>query len=210
MRNRRRNWLLRRVVLGFAVAAIAAPAAQARLYEGGGTSQSDGNGVLIQGDDKVFAPAGETHGLVIKGDDKVFAPESDGVLIQGDDKVFAPAGETHGLVIKGDDKVFAPVPGSDLVYLKGDDKVILTPSDWQYSQFAYRHAMPQDYRGVATQVSDEAGKPAGRQVPVASIGVQDDFNWADGLIGAVVALGLAALAYGVARSTRETRRTVTG
>jgi hypothetical protein len=204
MRNRRRNWLLRRLVLGLAVAAIAAPAAQAGLDEGG-TVGSDGNGVLIQGDDKVFVDDGA---IVIKGDDKVFAPESDGVLIQGDDKVFAP--ESEGVLIKGDDKVFAPVPGSDLVYLKGDDKVILSPSDWQYSQFAYRHAMPQDYTGVATQVGDDSGRPAGRGVPVASIGGQGDLTWADGLIVGALALGLALLVLAAVRSNREMRRPVTG
>jgi hypothetical protein len=35
MRNRRRTWLLRRLVLGLAVAAVAVPTAQARPDEGG-------------------------------------------------------------------------------------------------------------------------------------------------------------------------------
>jgi hypothetical protein len=210
MRNRRRNWLLRRLVLGLAVTAIVAPTAQARLYEGGGTSQSDGNGVVIHGDDKVLA---DGDAIVIHGDDKVLAPSSDGVLVSGDDKVFAPASD--GVLVSGDDKVFAPVPGSDLVYLKGDDKVIMTPGQWQFSQFAYRHAMPQDYRvgDFATQVRDtgsQLGKPAGRQPIVATTGTGTEFNWADGLIGAAAALGLAALAYGAARSTRDMRKTVTG
>ena len=34
MRNRRRNWLIKRIALGFAVAAFVAPAAQARVDEG--------------------------------------------------------------------------------------------------------------------------------------------------------------------------------
>jgi hypothetical protein len=207
MRNRRRNWLLRRLVLGLAVTAIVAPTAQARLYEGGGMSQSDGNGVVIHGDDKVLADDGA---IVIHGDDKVFAPASDSVLVSGDDKVFAPASD--GVLVSGDDKVFAPVPGSDLVYLKGDDKVIIqTPGQWQFSQFAYRHAMPQDYRvgDFATQAGGEQGKPAGRQAPIASIGAQGDFNWADGAIVGALTLGLALLLLAAVRSTREMQRPVT-
>jgi hypothetical protein len=86
MRNRKKNWIFRRVVVGLAVAAIVAPAAQARLYEGG-AGQSDGNNsVLIQGDDKVRAP--ETGSVLVQGDDKVLAPEGHGALIvKGDDKV---------------------------------------------------------------------------------------------------------------------------
>ena len=100
--NRKRNWLLRRLVLGLAVAAIVAPTAQAGLDEGGKAQSDGGNGALIQGDDKVLAPE-----------------------------------------------------GGDLL-VKGDDKVIPTDG-WQYSQFAYRHAMPQDYGTFATQLRD--GQP---------------------------------------------------
>ena len=92
MRNRRRNWLLRRLVLGLAVAAIAAPTATAALDEGG-TAQSGDNGVVIQGDDKVLAPVG--GGVLVQGDDKVFAPESRGVLVRGDDKVILRADWYH-------------------------------------------------------------------------------------------------------------------
>jgi hypothetical protein len=187
--------------------AIVAPTAQARLYEGGGTSQSDGNGVLIQGDDKVLVDDGA---IVIHGDDKVLSPTSDGaIVIHGDDKVLAPTSD--GVLVSGDDNVFAPVPGSDLVYIKGDDKVLMTPGQWQSSQFAYRHAMPEDYRvgDFATQVGDEPGKPAGRQAPVASIGAQGDFSWADGAIAGALALGLALLLFAAVRSTRGMQRPVT-
>jgi hypothetical protein len=204
MRNRRRNWLLRRLVLGLAVAAIITPTAQARVDEGGSAQSDDSNGalirgddkvivesegILVSGDDKVFAPAPESDGVLVKGDDKVFAPapESDGVLVKGDDKVFAPAPESDGILVSGDDKVFAPVPGSDLVYLvTGDDKVIPTTT--------------------AEPIQATPGRPAGRQVPLVATGTGSDFNWADALIGAMAALGLALLAYTAARSTRNIRR----
>jgi hypothetical protein len=40
--NRRRNWLLKRIALGLAIAAFAAPAAQAKLDEGSSSGQSNG------------------------------------------------------------------------------------------------------------------------------------------------------------------------
>ena len=173
MRNRRKNQLLRRLVLGLAVAAIVAPAAQARLYEGG-TGQSDGNdGVVIQHDDKVLAPA---PGAVLVG--------------------------TH------DDKVLAPAPETGLI-VRGDDKVIPTPADWQYNGHGYVQG---HYGNVATQIRDTEpiqGKPAGRQVPIAVTSTGSDFNWADALVGAVAALGLAGIAYGAARSTRGMGRPAT-
>jgi hypothetical protein len=186
MRNRRRNWLLRRLVLGLAVTAIISPTAQARVDEGGSAQSDDSNGAFIRGDDKVIV---ESDGLLVSGDDKVFAPapESGGVLVNGDDKVFAPAPESDGILVSGDDKVFAPVPGSDLVYLvTGDDKVIPTTT--------------------AEPIQATPGRPAGRQVPLVATGTGSDFNWGDALIGAMAALGLALLAYTAARSTRNIRR----
>ena len=93
MRNRRRNWLLRRLVLGLAVAAIAAPTALAGLDEGGTARSDGGTTAVIKGDDKVLAVGG--GGLLVKGDDKVFAPapRSDGVLVKGDDKVIPTVSE---------------------------------------------------------------------------------------------------------------------
>jgi hypothetical protein len=156
--NRKRIWVLRRLVLGLAVAAIVAPTAQAGLDEGG-RAQSDGG-----------------NGAVIQGDDKVLAPESGGVL-------------------------------------RGDDKVIPTDG-WFANQFAYRHAMPQDYATFATQLRDRQpvvthGRPMGRQVPVAATGADGDFGLGDGLIVAASALGAALLAFGAAYATGRTSRPAT-
>ncbi len=179
MRNRRKNRLLRRLALGLAVAAFVAPAASAALDEGGTAQSGDDNSALIKGDDKVLV---------------------------GDDST--------GIVIRGDDKVFAAAPQGDGVLVKGDDKVIPTAA-WQYTQIAYRHAMPQDYRGFEAQIRTAepvqftGGKPVGRQVPIAATGTGNDFDWADGLVGAVVALGIAGMAYAAVRSTRGMGRPAT-
>jgi hypothetical protein len=157
--NRKRIWVLRRLVLGLAVAAIVAPTAQAGLDEGG-RAQSDGG-----------------NGAVIQGDDKVLAPEGGGVLVKGDDKVI-------------------PTDG------------------WFANQFAYRHAMPQDYTTFATQLRDRQpvvthGRPMGRQVPVAATGAEGGFGLGDGLIVAASALGAALLAFGAAHATGRTSRPAT-
>jgi hypothetical protein len=95
MRRVRRKRILRRLVLGLAVAAIVAPAAQARPDEGAAT----------QG--KAAEPA-----AVIRGDDKVIVTGDDGsgALIHGDDKVIAPTGDAPATLIHGDDKVIVPRP----------------------------------------------------------------------------------------------------
>jgi hypothetical protein len=48
MRNRRRNWILKRFALAFAVAAVAAPTAQARIDEAGGLTSASVRGEYIK------------------------------------------------------------------------------------------------------------------------------------------------------------------
>ncbi|MGH2635978.1 MAG: hypothetical protein ACRDHU_07535 [Actinomycetota bacterium] len=75
-RERRKNRFLRRLVLGLAVAASVAPAAQARLDSG---AEAQGNAAepaaVIRGDDKVIAPTTDGQSSLINGDDKVIAPK---------------------------------------------------------------------------------------------------------------------------------------
>jgi hypothetical protein len=92
-RERKRNGILRRLVLGLAVAAVVAPAAQAHPDSG---TVAPGNAAeppaVINGDDKTFAPETDGYAGLINGDDKTFAPETDGYAghINGDDKVIVP------------------------------------------------------------------------------------------------------------------------
>jgi hypothetical protein len=66
---------VRRLVLGLAVAALVAPAAQARL-DSGTTAQANAadSTAVIQGDDKVIIAPKDFDGL-LHGDDKVIIPE---------------------------------------------------------------------------------------------------------------------------------------
>ena len=102
--------MFRRLVVGLAVAAFVAPAAQARVDDLGAGTQADQSAPVIQGDDKVLAPGGGSA-VLIHGDDKVIfgQPGDSTVLIHGDDKVFAPSQTATrlpaGLPRGGDDKV---------------------------------------------------------------------------------------------------------
>jgi hypothetical protein len=91
-RARRKSRFVRRLVLGLAVAALVAPAAQAHPVGTAAQGNAEESAAVIQGDDKaIIAPKTDFNGL-IHGDDKVIAPEPDGFtgLIHGDDKVITP------------------------------------------------------------------------------------------------------------------------
>jgi hypothetical protein len=88
----RKSRFVRRLVLGLAVAALVAPAAQAHPVGTAAQGNAAESAAVIQGDDKVIiAPKADFNDL-IHGDDKVIAPEPDGFtgLIHGDDKVITP------------------------------------------------------------------------------------------------------------------------
>jgi hypothetical protein len=111
-RARRKSRFVRRLVLGLAVAALVAPAAQAHPVGTAAQGNAAESAAVSQGDDKVIiAPKADFNGL-IHGDDKVIAPEPDGFtgLTHGDDKVIAPEPDGFTGLIHGDDKVITPKP----------------------------------------------------------------------------------------------------
>jgi hypothetical protein len=115
MRNRRRSWFFRRLVLGFAIALVAVPVAQAYPDEGGAKAQ----GTFVQGVDD-FPGSSE------------LAPQANGVAVRGEvkDGIGTSPG---GAVIVGDDKRNV-APG------QGYEPTVAA----EYNQFAYRRALPQD------------------------------------------------------------------
>jgi hypothetical protein len=191
MRKERKIGLLRRFTVGLAVAALVAPAAQARVDElGGGATGNAGGAAVIKGDDKVIL-SGSGDSVLIHGDDKVIVPWTgeETVLIHGDDKTFAPGTDYSTLadyrrtlpqdygdavILAGDDKVFAPAPGTDPVLIHGDDKVITPQPD---------------------------------AVPVSDVSSPNSFDWSDAFIGAGAAFALMLLAGGAALGTRGRERT---
>jgi hypothetical protein len=72
MRNRRRAWFLRRLVLGFAVTAIAAPVAQARIDEGVALSNGSVIDQPVRPDDRAVRGVQATDEVLpVRADDKV-------------------------------------------------------------------------------------------------------------------------------------------
>jgi hypothetical protein len=114
MRHRRRNWLFRRLVLGFAIALVAVPVAQAYPDEG-----AKAQGTFVQGVDD-FPGSSE------------LAPQANGVAVRGEVKDGLGT-SPGGAVIVGDDKRNV-APGQDY------EPTVAA----EYNQYAYRRALPQD------------------------------------------------------------------
>lgn len=175
---RSKSRILRRLVLGLAVAAIVAPAAQA----------SPDEWTAMQGKAKDTV-------AVIRGDDKkiVTLDDGSGALINGDDKMIVPTGGVTATLIH-DDKVIVPWAGDSTVLIHGDDKVFAPPSGDYALANSYRRALPQDYgtRAVA---------------PVEAVRGPSSFDWGDALLGAGAAFGLMLLLGGAALGTRHVRPT---
>jgi hypothetical protein len=129
MRNRRKNWVLRRFVLGLAVAAVAAPVAQARIDEG------------------VTLPNGNVINQPVRPDDRA---------VRG---VTLPNGNVINQPVRPDDRAVRGVSATpELLPVRADDKVLnLEPTvRAEYNQFAYRHAMPLDYGQQPVQIASKS------------------------------------------------------
>jgi hypothetical protein len=121
MLKERRTRVLGRIVVGLAVAAFVAPAAQARVDEIGAVSQDENGGfAVIHGDDKAIVQGPGGSALLVR-DDKILAPD------RGDyglaDYRRALPNDYPNAVLAGDDKVIDP-RADDSPVLAHDDKVI--------------------------------------------------------------------------------------
>lgn len=141
MRNRRRRWILRRMVLGFAIVAVAAPVAQARVDEG--TVSKPG---FVQG--VTDFPSSVSHGVGAShtgfADRVVDVNPAVNVEYRGNaDRVGSSRALQYGPTVGSEYNQFA--------YRRS------LPSDVaQYSQFAYRRALPQDVGSQPIQVASKA------------------------------------------------------
>ncbi|MGH3020783.1 MAG: hypothetical protein ACRDNR_11585 [Gaiellaceae bacterium] len=134
--HRRRIRLLRRLVLGLAVAAIVAPAAQAAPDEG--TIVPRGtlpNGSIVQGEYKSGlgdgVVRGHPGGLIPQGESKADLPQGDvpGALVQGERKTDLPRGYVPFV---SDFPRTAPAPGGQDSTPPAPVAVVHQPStfDW--------------------------------------------------------------------------------
>ena len=179
MRNRRRKWIIRRLVLGFAVAAIAAPVAQARLdldTQSQASKAQESNGYIPWVTD--FGRSASTQASPVRPDDRA---------VRG---VQATDGQ---LAVRPDDRAVRGVHATDeRLPVRADDKVLnLDPAvGAEYNQFTYRRALPTDYGVQPVQIASKA----------------DGFDWSDAGIGAGLAFGLMLLAAGAMVGTRHVSR----
>jgi hypothetical protein len=229
MQRERKIGALRRFVVGLAVAAVVAPAAQARVDElGGGAEGSTARAAVIQGDDKVIVSGNGGSAMLIHGDDKVIVPWTGDstVLIHGDDKVFAPQGGDYALadyrralpqdygdptaVLVGDDKVIVPAPSDSTVLIHGDDKVF-APQGGDSTVLVHGDdkviaPQPGDYTlaGYRRALPQDYGDPT--SIPVGGLSSPGTFDWGDAFVGAGVAFALMLLAGGAALGTRRRER----
>lgn len=178
MWNRRYRWI-RRFATGLALAAIVAPAAQARVELGGGGSDAQakaaGYAALLQAygygqDSAVIAPDDRATRVVPQSPDASIAPDDRATRV-----VSQPTGENDG-VIAPDDRATRVVPeptGGALVLRRNP--------------------------GAGQRVSQ----------PTVTVRSTDGFNWGDAGIGAGAALGLMLLGLGAGRMTRNAARGAT-
>ena len=189
--NRRRNWLIKRIALGFAVAAFVAPVAQARIDEG------------IQGQPNA---AGETVKAIpyrwpssadelIKSSGPVGWPgvnPSDYTQVQTVDyQPFATDFPSYANVVDASDYGMPRATPQDYAVSRGDliEVVRSTPNGTSSDKIEFVRTQPRSI-----------GEPQ-----VVSAG----FDWKDAGIGAGLALALVALGFGAALASRHVGRAQT-
>jgi hypothetical protein len=188
MRNRKRTWLLRRLVLGLAIVAVAAPVAQARNLEAADARSDE----FVQGSvgdiwQVTGTPAGQVNGTPARADDKVGLVPS----------------TSPRLVGHPDNRADRTGPGFDGtvdVTLIGhpDNRADRTGPGFEGTAGAevYRGYLPSDY-----------GQP--NKVVVVADSTGDGFDWGDAGIGAGTLFGVVLLAAAGIVATRHLSRPAT-
>ena len=176
MRSWKRNWILKRMVLGFAVAALVVPAAaQARVDEG------------INGQ-----PNSATE-LVVKGDYVPFVtdfPKSVSTQVTSG----APSGMTRAQLnayfsVSAHDGVPSGMPSAGLNdYLKARDGIEVA------------RLQPRSTLRTSDLIEKVRVAPKGGTAQIVS---SPGFNWGDAGIGALLALGLIGVGLAAYRATRH-------
>jgi hypothetical protein len=181
MRNRRRTWFLRRLVLGFAVALVAVPAAQAYPDEGSSSIAPQRGGLPTRGDDKADIGA-TTSRVVIVGDDKQGLPSAPSVVL---------VGHPDNRADRSWPGVVPTVDPAAMAEYRENWRV--TPSD--ISAQAALEATTREYVAGSAPVVDEP-------VQVVS-NTSDGFDWGDAGIGAGTIFAVMLLGVGAVLVTRH-------
>jgi hypothetical protein len=177
--NRRRNWFIKRIALGLAIAALAAPVAQARVDEG------------IQGQPNSAAEV--VNDFAYADREMPSALPSEFVLARGDHiELIRSQGRSADNGLVASDYVGLPrATPMDYAISRGDliEVVRSTPNATSSDKVEFVRTQPRSI-----------GEP---QVVAAG------FDWNDAAIGAGLALGLVLLGWGAALATRHFGKTQT-
>jgi hypothetical protein len=198
MRNRRRSWFFRRLVLGFAIALVAVPVAQAYPDEGGAKAQ----GTFVQGVDDFpgsseLAP--QANGVAVRGEVKDgIGTSPGGAVIVGDDKRDIGARPTATILV-GDDKwnvplgpIHEPTVAAEYQYAYWP---IVNPADYpQAAILAELDAKTSEYVAGAAPVGSE---------PIQVVSNSNGFDWGDAGIGAGSVFAVMLLGAGALLATRH-------
>jgi hypothetical protein len=205
MHKERRTRIIRRLVVGLAVAAFVAPAAQARVDLVGPGTQAAQSAGIIQGDDKVIVEQSGDSTVLIHGDDKVLAPQAPDYSTVG----YPQYSGAPVAIPAADDKVIVGQPGDSTVLIHGDDKV-LAPQAPDYTPVGYPQYSGAPVAGDSPALihGDDKVFAQTTDVPAASPSSPNSFDWGDALIGAGVALALALLAGATLFGSRRRARPV--
>jgi hypothetical protein len=181
--NRRRNWLIKRIALGFAVAAFAAPVAQAKLDEG----QTGNSGQSYKSFVTDFPSAQTSVNAADYGMPR--ALPSDYVQIRGD-KIELIRSQPRAT-------------GSDVVAADyGMPRAL--PTDYALSKGDQIEAVRAEPRGSSSdKIEFVRTKPRSISEPQV---VAAGFNWDDAAVGAGLALLLVVLGGGAVLATRHSGR----
>jgi hypothetical protein len=186
--NRRRNWLVKRIALGLAVAAVAAPVAQAKVDEG---SSVQGNGYQAFVSD--FPSSSQINSQVNAADYGMpRALPSDYVQLRDDkiELVRSLPRSTGSEFVAADYGMPRAMP-NDYALSSGDqiEVVRAQPRGTSSDKIEFVRTQPRSI-----------GEP---QVVAAG------FDWNDAAIGAGLAVGLLLVGWGAARATRHLGKTQT-
>ena len=181
--NRRRNWLIKRIALGFAVAAIAAPVAQAGVDQGTGVPVAQDGNLIVQA--HTYQPTSATDNTMNKIElVRVEQPRS-----TGSDIVAADYGMPRAMP-------------NDYTLSRGDqiEVVRALPRGSSSDKIEFVRTQPR-----STSSPELFGRYAGPDSTTASWNI----NWEDAGIGAGLALALILLSGGAVLASRHVGRAQT-
>jgi hypothetical protein len=185
--NRRRNWLIKRIALGLAIAAFAAPVAQAKLDEGSSSGQSNGYQSFVTD----FPSSAQTVNASDYGMPR--ALPSDYAQVRGDKielvRVEQPR-STGDNIVAADYGMPRAMP-SDYALASGD-------------QIEVVRGLPQATSSDNIEFVRTQPRSIGEPQVVAA-----GFDWNDAAVGGGLALGLVLLGWGAALASRHFGRTQT-